>query len=123
MTEFGFVLLYVASPPASAAFYHELLGREPIEASPTFVMFRFNDATMLGLWSRETVAPVATAPGGCEVAITVADRAAVEAMHRDWSARGLVIAQPPTAMDFGHTFVGLDPDGHRLRVFAPGGAG
>ena len=22
-------------------------------------------------------------------------------------------------MDFGRTFVGLDPDGHRLRVFAP----
>jgi hypothetical protein len=22
-------------------------------------------------------------------------------------------------MDFGRTFVGLDPDGHRMRVFAP----
>jgi hypothetical protein len=22
-------------------------------------------------------------------------------------------------MDFGHTFVALDPDGNRLRVFAP----
>jgi hypothetical protein len=22
-------------------------------------------------------------------------------------------------MDFGHTFVALDPDGHRLRVFFP----
>ena len=28
----------------------------------------------------------------------------------------------PTAMDFGFTFVALDPDGHRLRVFAPGAA-
>jgi hypothetical protein len=25
----------------------------------------------------------------------------------------------PTKMDFGTTFVALDPDGHRLRVFAP----
>jgi hypothetical protein len=25
-------------------------------------------------------------------------------------------------MDFGFTFVALDPDGHRLRVFAPGAA-
>jgi hypothetical protein len=32
--------------------------------------------------------------------------------------RGLPIAQAPTAMDFGPTFVALDPDGHRLRVFA-----
>eukprot|EP01035_Chromulina_nebulosa_P002685 gene2685-biopygen2256 len=28
----------------------------------------------------------------------------------------------PTQMDFGHTFVATDPDGHRLRVFVPGGA-
>jgi hypothetical protein len=29
------------------------------------------------------------------------------------------IIQEPTDMDFGRTFVGLDPDGHRVRVFAP----
>jgi hypothetical protein len=29
--------------------------------------------------------------------------------------------QPPTDMDFGRTFVALDPDGDRLRVFAPAG--
>jgi hypothetical protein len=28
------------------------------------------------------------------------------------------MAQTPTEMDFGTTFVALDPDGHRLRVFA-----
>ena len=33
--------------------------------------------------------------------------------------RGIEILQKPTRMDFGFTFVGLDPDGHRLRVFAP----
>jgi predicted enzyme related to lactoylglutathione lyase len=49
----------------------------------------------------------------------VPDATAVEATHADWSKRGLTIAQPPTRMDFGHTFVALDPDGHRLRVFAP----
>ena len=32
----------------------------------------------------------------------------------------LAIAQAPATLDFGHTFVALDPDGHRLRVFAPG---
>jgi len=29
------------------------------------------------------------------------------------------ILQGPTDMEFGRTFVGLDPDGHRLRIFAP----
>jgi predicted enzyme related to lactoylglutathione lyase len=33
---------------------------------------------------------------------------------------GVAIAQKPVEMDFGYTFTALDPDGHRLRVFAPG---
>lgn len=114
-----FVLLYVDSPAASAAFYADLLGREPVEASPTFAMFKAGNGLMLGLWSRHTVEPAATAPGGGEIAFTVADEAAVRDLHADWSGRGLTILQPPTAMDFGHTFVAQDPDGHRLRVFAP----
>lgn len=40
-------------------------------------------------------------------------------MHDDWKKRGLIIIQPPTVMDFGSNFVAVDPDGHRLRVFAP----
>ena len=52
------------------------------------------------------------------VAFTVADATAVKATHADWVKRGLTIAQAPTQMDFGHTFVALDPDGHRLRVLA-----
>ncbi|CAO3399197.1 VOC family protein [Azospirillum palustre] len=114
-----FVLLHVDSPAASAAFYAELLGRPPVEASPTFAMFKAGNGLMLGLWSRHTVEPAATAPGGGEIAFTVADEAVVRNLHADWSGRGLTILQPPTAMDFGHTFVAQDPDGHRLRVFAP----
>ena len=52
--------------------------------------------------------------GGFEIV-----RADVDAQHVDWRKRGLPIAQAPTTMDFGRTFVALDPDGHRLRVFAP----
>ncbi len=40
------------------------------------------------------------------------------ATHADWSKR-MSIAQVPTEMDFGNTFVALDPDGYRLRVFSP----
>ncbi|WP_448188828.1 VOC family protein [Azospirillum sp. sgz301742] len=120
MRDLNFVILYVDSPSASAAFYAELLGKQPVEASPTFAMFAMESGVMLGLWSRHTVEPAATAAGGgAEVAFTVADADAVRATHQDWKQRGLPIAQEPTAMDFGHTFVALDPDGHRLRVFAP----
>jgi catechol 2,3-dioxygenase-like lactoylglutathione lyase family enzyme len=120
MTDPNFVILYVKDPSASAAFYADVLGRTPVEASPTFVMFSLSSGVMLGLWLRDNVAPAAdAAAGGGELAITVADADAVRATHADWSRRKLPIAQPPTAMDFGFTFVALDPDGHRLRVFAP----
>ena len=120
---FSFVLLYVENPPASAAFYADLLGRPVIEASPTFAMVPLSDGVMLGLWLRHTVEPKASAqPGGSEVAFTVETTDAAKTLHADWKKRGLVIAQAPTDMDFGHTFVALDLDGHRLRVFVPGGA-
>jgi predicted enzyme related to lactoylglutathione lyase len=118
MPDPNFLVLYVDNPAASAAFYRDLFGREPVEASPTFVLFALERGLMLGLWSRRTVVPAAVAGGGgAELAVAVAD-ADVDATFADWTARGLTIAQPPTAMDFGRTFVALDPDGHRLRVFA-----
>jgi predicted enzyme related to lactoylglutathione lyase len=122
MPDPNFFLLYVQNPSASAAFYADLLGKAPLEASPTFAMFALDSGPHLGLWAAHTVEPAATAVGGSEVAFAVPDAAAVSSMHELWRGKGLAIAQTPTAMDFGFTFVALDPDGHRLRVFAPGAA-
>jgi predicted enzyme related to lactoylglutathione lyase len=120
MPDFNFVLLYVENPAASAAFYADLLGRPIREQSPTFAMLPLREGVMLGLWSRATVEPKAAAePGAGEVAFIATDAQGVAATHADWVKRGLKIAQAPTRMDFGTTFVALDPDGHRLRVFAP----
>lgn len=116
----NFLLLYVANPTASAAFYADLLGSQAVEASPTFAMFALDNGVMLGLWASKTVEPkAAVGAGGSELAFAMADDAAVEACYSEWEAKGIVIAQTPTRMDFGFTFVGLDPDGHRLRVFSP----
>ena len=122
MTQPNFVLLYVASPTESAGFYAQLLARPPVESSPTFAMFALDSGTMLGLWAAHTVEPAATAVGGAEVAFAVDGIETVKSMHASWGAKGLKIAQTPTGMDFGFTFVALDPDGHRLRVFAPSAA-
>jgi catechol 2,3-dioxygenase-like lactoylglutathione lyase family enzyme len=123
MLDANFIILYVDSPLASARFYADLLGREPLDSSATFAMFALPSGIMLGLWSRHTVEPAAgAAGGGAEIAMTATDAAAVDAAHADWAARGLAILQAPTDLDFGRTFVALDPDGHRLRVFAPGQA-
>jgi predicted enzyme related to lactoylglutathione lyase len=117
MPEFSLAILYVDDVAASVAFYGALLCDQPIEASPTFAMFALPGGSRLGLWSRATVEPSAEAPsGGGELAFTADD---VDAVYADWRGRGRDIAQPPTDMDFGRTFVARDPDGHRLRVFAP----
>ena len=117
----NFLLLYVDDPAASAAFYADLLDAQPVEASPTFAMFKLDSGVMLGLWSRHTVEPSATPVGGSELAFAVGGDAEVRSTHDAWRAKGLRIVQAPVAMDFGFTFVAADPDGHRLRVFAPGG--
>jgi predicted enzyme related to lactoylglutathione lyase len=116
MPNLSLIILYVDSLAASAAFYATLLQQEPSEASPTFAMFTRPSGIGLGLWSRHTVEPAASAPGGVELAFIAKD---VDAVHAEWVARGMAIAQPPRDQDFGRSFVALDPDGHRLRVFAP----
>ncbi|MDE2368200.1 MAG: VOC family protein [Burkholderiales bacterium] len=119
MTDPDFILLYVADPLASAAFYARLLGKPALDASPGFAMFGLDSGVKLGLWAAAGVEPAATRPGGAELGFAVADRAAVQARHEAWKRDGLTILQPPTAMDFGYTYTALDPDGHRLRVFTP----
>jgi len=118
----NFIALYVESAQKSSAFYSALLGRTPVAASPAFVVFALDSGVRLGLWSRETVQPAALAKAGAaEIGIPVSSSAAIDKTHAEWKARGIAIAQEPTDMNFGRTFVGLDPDGHRLRVFAPAG--
>lgn len=116
----NFLLLYVTDPLKSAAFYGELVGHGAVEAQPTFALFVLSSGLKLGLWLREDVRPAATGDnGGCELCFSVENADLVRATHAAWAERGLRILQAPTQMDFGHTFVALDPDGHRLRVFAP----
>lgn len=116
----NFVLLYVTDPRASAAFYAALLDRPPVEASPAFALFALDSGLKLGLWARAGVEPAASAGGGGgELALAVGSEEVVAACFAEWQARGLTVLQHPVHRDFGYTFVITDPDGHRLRVFAP----
>ena len=116
----NFVLLYVTDPLKSAAFYEAHLSVPIVESSPHFAMLALPGGMMLGLWDvAEVLPPTRVTGGGTELAITTASNAEVDQLHADWKGRGMPIAQSPTSLDFGYTFVGLDPDGHRLRVFHP----
>src|SRR6516164_2132691 len=119
MPNVGFIPVYVDNVAASEAFYASILGRPAIESSPTFAMLPAAPGLILGLWRRDGVKPPATSGGGGEIAFPVENPAAVDIAFAEWRGRGVEIAQTPTQMDFGYTFVGLDPDGQRLRVFAP----
>ncbi|WP_245546650.1 VOC family protein [Leeia oryzae] len=119
MIQPDFTLLYVNSPMESATFYQQLLGIAPVETSATFALFVLPNGHKLGLWSRHTVAPAATPVGGSEMAFTVESADALASLLENWQAMHMPIVQGITVMDFGHTFVATDPDGHRLRAFWP----
>lgn len=120
MNAFNFVILYVKDPAASAHFYADLFGVEPVEASPFFVMFALPSGMRLGLWAKHTVEPmVKKDSGGAELIFSEKDEVDVADRYDQWSRRGLVIEQEPVTLEFGRTFVALDPDGHRLRVYSP----
>lgn len=114
-----FTILFVDNPFASAAFYRDLLGVEPVESSPTFALFVLSNGMKLGLWSRHTAQPAATAESGSvEICYRLEKPADVDRIYSDWASKGLRVLQTPVDLDFGYTFVVTDPDGHRLRVYA-----
>ena len=111
----GFINLLVSNPLKSRDFYQEILGCTPVQNSPTFVLFALDGGVMLGLWSKYTVEPRIDFHGSsAEICFAVQD---VEAIYHAWSTKQVTIAQKPSEMEFGHTFVALDPDGHRVRVY------
>jgi len=119
MSDVSFILLYVENVARSAAFYSRLLEKPVPESSANFAMIPAAPGLMLGLWRRDEVEPKAGSPGGGEIAVALPDVAAVDAAYARWVDLGVAIAQKTTRMDFGYTFVGLDPDGHRVRAFSP----
>jgi len=115
----NFILAYVSDAAKSAELYGKLLGLKPVDTSPGWAMFVLPNGINLGLWQSNEVEPAATAPGGMEIGFPVPDDDALHATAKAWQALGLKLVQEPTRMNFGLTFTVVDPDGHRLRVFAP----
>ena len=112
------VLFYVNNPFVSAKFYERVLGSKPIESSPSYVMFVLKSGLRIGLWAKSDVEPKVTLlGGGSELSFQVNDFDAIDTLYARWQHE-MEIAQVPTLMDFGYTFVILDPDHHRLRFFA-----
>ena len=116
MRTLNYLLLAVANPAKSAELYTKLLGVEPVENSPTFVLYVLSNGIKIGLWLKDEIEPKPRAAGGVEISFTEASKDAVLATYAAWKALAKVV-QEPTQMDFGFTFVVEDLDGHRLRPF------
>lgn len=113
------VILYVSDVQASTEFYRTILGSDPVATYVGFAVFALCDTVTLGLQATDLIEPKAEAHvGGTELLFSDADRATVDRLYGEWTARNIPIALHPTELPFGYTFVALDPDGHRLRVCA-----
>ncbi len=118
MTPANFILLHVRDVTRSCAFYRDLLGITPIEASPTFAMFVAPGGFKIGLWDQHGVEPATSGQtGASEIVFACNTDEDVDAQHDRWTGQSVTILQRPTTMDFGRTFTAADPDGHRLRVY------
>ncbi len=117
MSNLNYVLLAVQNPRQSAQLYTRILGREPVEAQDTFVLYVMPNGLKVGLWSNRDMQPAPRPAGGFELSFTESSRDAVLETCARWKNWGLRIVQEPTDMDFGFTFVAEDEDGHRLRPF------
>jgi predicted enzyme related to lactoylglutathione lyase len=117
MRTLNYILLAVSNPAASQKFYSNLVSMEPVESSPTFVLYVLPNGIKLGLWIKDEMEPRPLPAGGVEVTFSEDNDDAVRATYAQWQGKAKVL-QEPVAMDFGFTFVVEDPDGHRIRVFA-----
>ena len=120
MRTLNYLLLAVRDPLKSAELYTQLLGREPVEKAPTFVLYVLPTGLKIGLWLADEVEPKPNAAGGIEISFSEESKDAVRATFEEWTKLGLKVVQAPTEMDFGFTFVVEDYDGHRLRPFVLG---
>ncbi len=58
-----------------------------------------------------------TTGGGTELSLITEDSETLLSLYRNWKSKGVEFLQPPTKLVFGFTFVAIDPDKHRIRVF------
>lgn len=115
------ILLHIADMHVSTDFYRGVLQRDPVDASDAFTLFALDSGTTLGLWRRDVIDPPAEGASGVIELGFRRDHDGVDACHADWLAKGVTMLMPPNDRPFGRSFVALDPDGHRLRVYALNG--
>lgn len=120
MLAFESVVLYVKDIEVSKNFYSKVFDTQGDVLSPTFAFFPLFSDFSIGLKQLDQAIPPANiAGGGSELSFTVKNVVELNQLYEEWKSRDVRFAQEPTELVFGTTFVAIDPDKHRIRVFAP----
>lgn len=113
------LILYVSDVDISTEFYRKILKAEPLQRFEDFTVFSLSDQFVLGLQAKDAIDPKAQDQfGGFELCLGDVTKETVDAMYAQFVKDQVSILMAPCTLDFGYTFVALDPDGHRLRVCA-----
>ncbi len=83
--------------------------------SPTFAALTFASNVKITLKQSDALTPTG---GGTELSIAMTGKQALENLYKEWKAKGIQFEQAPEESVFGINFVAIDPDGHRIRIFA-----
>ncbi|MBJ7536099.1 VOC family protein [Marinomonas transparens] len=115
----NFPIFYVDDVQVSVDFYRPLFERDPVDQQGSFALFVSESGNKFGLWAWQDVFPKANkvAHASMEVAFEVSNLITLQIHYRKWSELGVEMIQGMSVTDFGTSFMALDPDGHRLRVF------
>ncbi|MEN3931032.1 VOC family protein [Microvirga sp. W0021] len=113
------LILYVDNVEVSASFYSSILKHEPLERFKDFAVFGLQDGFIIGLQSKHAIEPTPQKfVGGFELSYSDVTTDEVDDIYKEWCNLGIEFALKPTTLEFGYTFVAVDPDGHRLRICA-----
>ncbi|NAZ53689.1 glyoxalase [Vibrio toranzoniae] len=112
-------VLYVADIHRSMDFYAKAFDCKPKLLSPTFAALDFADNVKITLKQADFLTPASTVKGGgTEISMPLADKETLENLYEAWTEKGIQFEQAPKESVYGINFVAVDPDGHRIRIFA-----
>lgn len=113
------IILYVTDVDKSTALYSKILQAEPIEQYSEFSVFALSNDFILGIQAKSGIDPKPQPHfGGFEISMSDVSKQDVDDIYKQWCNLDVDIVMRPVDLDFGYTFVAIDPDGHRLRVCA-----
>ncbi|AFI90014.1 phenazine biosynthesis protein [Pectobacterium parmentieri] len=113
------LIIYVEDVSLSTEFYKKILKSDPLETYEEFSVFPLASEFILGIQSKSGIDPKPQAQfGGFEICLSDVTPDAVDTIYQEWKKLGVKFELEPINLEFGYTFVAIDPDGHRLRVCA-----